>query len=235
MLHEQLTVIQNFILTDKKFAHIQSNLGLSSTVKVLDKCKFIVNYKLHKYHNEVYDLYQNHITDLTFYNWIEDEQFTWAKTTMALLKQVKTPYVFYLTEDRMFHNTTINEFSQIMDEVVNNDIGYMCIGKLHKYSNSQWPAYVRECANKPAYLDNNDHIYTFLSKNDPHGCLSIDSIFRRDIFEASLQRIINRPEKFPHVLEFGDNWLQESMPDLLCAVPKNIVIVSDDDPNIDKI
>ena len=35
-----------------------------------------------------------------------DKNFLWANVTLELLKEVKTPYVFYLTEDRMFHNTT---------------------------------------------------------------------------------------------------------------------------------
>ena len=48
--------------------------------------------------------------------------------------------------------------------------------------------------------------------------------------EKSLLRLIHSKDKRPHVLERGGNWLPSGMPEMLCAVPKNEIIVSDDDP-----
>ena len=79
-------------------------------------------------------------------------------------------------------------------------------------------------------MDNDKHIYTYLSKNSPYGCLSIDSIFSKELLEKSLLRILNTKNQRPHVLEYKKNWLPTGMPDMLCAVPKNEIIVSDDDP-----
>jgi hypothetical protein len=241
-MENQLTIIQNFILNDQRYNHLKSDLGLEATAEVLGDCKFVVNYKSEKYVNEVKSLYKKYFKNLLFYNNIEDEKFTWASSTKNLMGDVNTPYIFYLTEDRMFHNTTKKEFTSIMDEVVKNDIWWMSIGKLWKYSLTTDPL---ECQNKrfkfrwdcPPYMDNDKHIYTFYSKQDPHNVVSIDSIFNTELFHICLDRLKNNPSKRPHVLEEGyispdiaHNWIKRDFPDKLCAVPKKPVVVSDDDP-----
>ena len=170
---------------------------------------------------------------------------------------IGTPYVFYLTEDRMFHKTTRKEFSAIMNEVVKNDIGVLQLGKLHKYSLSQFPMRVQEYNRLnhypwgpvPPYMDNDEHIYTFKSKHTPLALLSVDAIFRKDVFKTVVERVIDTwspaNENKPVILELGKhvapgkghewNWLATGMPDLLCAIPKKEVIVSDDDPGYSKL
>ena len=241
-MKNQLTIVQNFILNDERYNHLKSDLGLEATAKVLGDCKFIVNYKSEDRVDEVKALYKKHIKNLEFYNNIEDENFTWASSTKDLMKNVTTPYMFYLTEDRMFHNTTKKEFTNIMDEVLKNNIWWMSIGKLHNYSLSVDPI---ECKNKrvnfrwdcPPYMDNDKHIYTFYSKHDPHNVVSIDSVFDTELFNICLDRLKDNPSKRPHVLEEGwiandiaHNWIKRDFPNKLCAVPKKHVVVSDDDP-----
>jgi hypothetical protein len=229
-MKDNLTILQNFIITNKNILnHLKSDIGMKSTAAVLGECEWIVNYKTTLYLEEIENLYEKYLDKYTLYNNLQDETFTWAKSTLTLVQKVKTPYIFYLTEDRMFHKTTKKEFTEIMDEVVKNDIGFMCIGKLQKYSLRIDKAQGMGITNVP-YMDNDEHIYTYLSKNSPYGCLSIDSIFRKDVLEKSLVRIINAVNQTPHVLEYGKNWLTHGMPDILCAVPKNEVVVSDDDP-----
>ena len=255
-MKDKLTILQNFIIFDEdKLDHLKSDVGMKASAKVLGTCEWIINYKTELYLEEVKALYRKYLSKYTLYNNLENESFKWATTTLAMLREVKTPYVFYLTEDRMFHKTTQEEFSNIMHEVVKNDIGWMMIGKLHKYSLSKHPPRIQEYnANNhypwgpiPPYMDNNKHIYTFLAKNMPIGVLSIDSIFRKDILEKSLERVINtwnvKEENKAQILEYGRdrtgsnyewNWLVEGMPNLLCAIPKKEVIVSDDDPGYSK-
>ena len=202
--------------------------------------------------DEINTLYGKYLNNYTLYNNLEDKNFKWASTTLAMLNEVKTPYIFYLTEDRMFHNTTKKEFTDVMDEVVKNDIGFMQMGKLHKYSLSKHPHRIKEYNQNnhhpwgpiPPYMDNDKHIYTFLSKNSPMGVLSIDAIFRKDVLEKSLERLLSGTwnssiENRPHVLEYGKyrtsagsewNWLVDGMPDMLCAIPKKEIVISDDDP-----
>tara|TARA_Y100000004_G_scaffold188920_1_gene243795 strand:- start:862 stop:2862 length:2001 start_codon:yes stop_codon:yes gene_type:complete len=250
-MKDKLTLLQNFIITDDvKLNHLSSNVGIKKTAEVFGDCKTIVNYKTKLYLNEIETLYKNNFNDLSFHNWLDSETFDWAKTTLKLLQEVETPYVFYLTEDRMFCNTSYEEFSNIMNEVVENNVGAMYIGKIPKYSLTKHPK-MSITQNLPAYEDVNNHIYTFESKNSPWGCISIDTIFRKDIFELCLKRIIDSNnyldildtdkhgvwpyEQFakyigrPHILELGKNWLTTEMPNIKLAVPKKLVVVSDDD------
>ena len=216
-MKDQLTILQNFIITNERVLnHLKSDIGLKSTANVVGECKWIVNYKTKLYLKEIQSLYRKYLSDYTLYNNLEDETFKWATSTLAMLKEIKTPYVFYLTEDRMFHKTTREEFTEIMEEVVKNDIGYMCVGKLHKYSLSQHPPRVQQMGKgyKP-YMDNDKHIYTYWSQDSPYGCLSNDAIYRKDVFEKSLERIIHTKEKIPRVLEYDKNWLTTGMPDML--------------------
>tara|TARA_B100000282_G_scaffold99712_1_gene70217 strand:+ start:195 stop:911 length:717 start_codon:yes stop_codon:yes gene_type:complete len=227
-----LTVLQNFIITKERILnHLKSDVGLKCTASVLGECKWIVNYKTDLYLDEVKNLYDKYLDDYEFHNIIQDVNYTWATSTLSLLEKVDTPYVFYLTEDRMFHKTTREEFNEVMNEVIDNDIGFMCIGKLWRYGLKKFPTAVQEMGiTDVPYMDNDKHIYTYLSKNSPYGCLSIDSIFSKKVLEKSLLRLIHSKDKRPHVLERGGNWLPSGMPEMLCAVPKNEIIVSDDDP-----
>lgn len=234
-MNDKITIVQNFLLSENKIKHLESSLGLISTTKVLGKCKFIVNCKNKNEFEYIKNLYENHVKNLLMFNWVEDKNFTWAKSTLKLLEHVDTPYVFYLTEDRMFHKTTEEEFSSIVEELCKENIGWMCIGKLFKYTGSKRPN-INILKGKPPYLDKNKNIYTFHAKNSPHGNLSIDSVFRKDILKSSLERIKNNPEKRPHVLEEeSPPWVVKKYPDLLCAIPKRAIIVSDDDPGFAKI
>ena len=255
-MKNQLTILQNFIITNEDVLnHLKSDMGLKATSSVLGECEWIVNYKTELYLEEIKILYGKYLNNCTLYNNLEDRNFKWATSTLTMLKEVKTPYIFYLTEDRMFHKTTLNEFSNMMDEVVENNIGFVQIGKLHKYSLSQHPPRVQEYNKNnhhpwgpiPPYMDNDKHIYTFLAKHSPIGVLSIDAIFRKDVFEKSVERVIHTwnkaEENKAQILEYGKyrtnqgcewNWLVEGMPEMLCAIPKKEIVVSDDDPGYSK-
>ena len=256
-MKDNLTILQNFIITNESVLnHLKSDIGIKTTASVLGECKWIINYKTELYLEEIKTLYNKYLNNYTLYNNLENENFKWATTTLAMLKEVKTPYIFYLTEDRMFHKTTKEEFTAVMDEVTKNDVGFVQIGKLHKYSLSKYPDRVQNYNQHnhhpwgpiPPYIDNDKHIYTFLSKNSPFGVLSIDAIFRKDVLEKSLERLVDgswneSEENKPHILEYGKyktaagsewNWLVEGMPDMLCAIPKKEIVISDDDPGYSK-
>ena len=256
-MKNQLTILQNFIITNEKVLnHLKSDIGLKTTADVLGECEWIINYKTELYLEEINALYGKYLSNYTLYNNLEDENFKWATSTLSLLKEVKTPYVFYVTEDRMFHNTTRKEFSDMMNEVVKNDIGFVQIGKLHKYSLSQYPDRVQDYNQHnhhpwgpiPPYMDNDEHIYTFFAKNHPVGVLSNDAIYRKDVLETVVGRVVdtwNKAEEHkPQILEYGKhrsslgrewNWLVTGMPDMLCAIPKREIVLSDDDPGHPKL
>ena len=238
-MERQLGIVQNFILTDdKKLTHMKSDLGLKCTAEVLQDCEWHVNYKTDLYLDDIKALYKKHVNNYTLYNNVQDDDFRWAETTLALVLKLNTPYVFYLTEDRMFHNTTRKEFSEMINELVKNDIGWMCISKMWKYSGNTHPD-ISKRVGVPPYMDNDEHIYTFLSKDSPYYVESVDSIWRRDVLIDSLQDLIdkNHPQyQKPHMLEhYRPNSLPARYPNMLCAVPKKEIIVSDDDPGYSKI
>ncbi len=79
-MKQHLTIIQNFLINDRKLQHLKSPIGLEVTAKILGECKFIVNCKSKNF-QEVKELYEKYITNLIIFNWQEDKNFTWAKTT----------------------------------------------------------------------------------------------------------------------------------------------------------
>jgi hypothetical protein len=239
MLKDKLGIVQNFILTDDlKLKHLNSDLGLKSTAKILGDCNWQVNYKTDLYLDEIHTLYNKHLSNCTIYNNIQDDEFRWAETTLALVMELKTPYVFYLTEDRMFHRTNKEEFSEIINDMMESNISWMSISKMWKYGASIHPPISKQ-QNLPPYMDNHKHFYTYLSKNSPYYVLSVDSIWERNILIDSLGRLCGKEHpqfQKPHMMEhYTNNWLPNVWPDLLCAVPKKQIIVSDDDPQMEKI
>ena len=77
---------------------------------------------------------------------------------------------------------------------------------------------------------------------------SNDAIYRKDVLETVVERVVdtwNKSEEHkPQILEYGKhrsnlgrewNWLVTGMPDMLCAIPKREIVVSDDDPGIFKL
>ena len=96
-MKEILTVLQNFIIADEsRLNHLKSDIGIKATASVLGECEWVSNYKTELYLEEVETLYERYLDNYTLYNNLEDKNFTWATSTLALLNKVKTPYVFYL-------------------------------------------------------------------------------------------------------------------------------------------
>ena len=226
-----LTVLQNFILADdRRLKHFLSDKGISCTAKVLGNIEWVVNYKRN---DDNYPIVKQKYDELLPY-WrehriLEDENFTWAKSTLELLKQVNTPYVFYLIEDRMFYQTNEEEFTEVMQNVQDNDIGFFMIGKIPKYGLVKHPLVARQFG-IPPYEYEDKHIYFYESKNAPHYPVSNDAIYRVDVLKKSLERILHTTDKIPRVLEYGGaNWYRKEWPDMKQGVPKNHIITSDDD------
>ena len=106
-MKDNLTILQNFIITNESVLnHLKSDIGIKTTASVLGECEWIINYKTELYLEEIKTLYNKYLNNYTLYNNLENENFKWATTTLAMLKEVKTPYIFYLTDDRMIHKTT---------------------------------------------------------------------------------------------------------------------------------
>ena len=140
-MKDNLTVLQNFILGDEtRLRHFLSDKGISCTAKVLDGVEWVVNYKWDdEYYPIVKQKYNEFLPNWKEVRILDDDDFTWAKSTLSLLEHVKTPYVFYLIEDRMFYQTTKSEMEIVVQELVDNDVGFLLIGKISKYGLMRHP------------------------------------------------------------------------------------------------
>jgi len=239
-MKDKLSVVQNFIIGTTlavgrapewaKINHIQSEqFGLPASARVLGDCKWVVNYKTEAYLDTIKSLYESHIPDLSFHNVLDGPDFHFALHTLELLEEIDTPYVFFLTEDRMFHYTTKEEFSAMIDEISQLGVDWMPIGKLHKYI-PQYRGYAKHST-----------VYTCKGFEAPHSGMVLDSIFKKEFLIDALQRVVNIPPdvngkcngypwNVPHTLEKVPYWVKSEAPNCIIACPKRELIISDQDP-----
>ena len=248
-LKDNLTVIQCFYLNNNleiegsKINHMLSELGVKKTAEILGECKWIVNYKCSHNLELIKNCYENNVKNLSFHNILESDSFHWAKVCLELLKEVKTEYVFYLTEDRFFKNTKKEEFHATFNEIFKNNVSYCCMGKHHKY----FPRAKDKIGKK---VKEKDFIMTYKAKDEfnifNQRCISIDSIFKTETLKECLEYVINEKTlhsgytwNLPHTLEMDSpknsgipqgNWFGIKKPDMIHAITKINLIQSDTDP-----
>ena len=110
---------------------------------------------------------------------------------LALVKESKTPYVMFSTEDRMFHKTNKEEFGRVMQDIIDNDVQYMPIGKLdHLTIGSRYetfdklmspvPVHGKICKKK--YRDSGKELFIFNAKVAPVKITSFsaDAVYKRE-------------------------------------------------------
>ena len=128
-----ISIVQNFICTkEKRLKVIQHNTPKIS--EVFKDNPFYINYNSTINSDEVYSLYKNNIKNLNFYNNLEKN---WGSITLALVNEVKTPYIITHCEDLEYHITS-NEWSQMMEEIIKKDISYLPIGRSWKYTRDEY-------------------------------------------------------------------------------------------------
>ena len=242
-MKDKLTILQNFIIGHSldpgrapqwaKLDHIKSEeFGLPASAEVLGECKWVVNYKTEAHAETIKSLYESHIPDLSFHNVLDGPDFHFANHTLELLEEVDTPYVFFLTEDRMFHLTTRNEFADLIESISSIDVDWMPLGKLFKY--------VPQFADSPACWDAGK-VYLCRGRDSIHKGMVLDSIFKTEFLVDALRRVVNIPSddagkcygypwNVPHTLEKLPFYIPSEKPNILIACPKRELIISDQDP-----
>tara|TARA_B100000287_G_C20557854_1_gene751206 strand:- start:253 stop:1026 length:774 start_codon:yes stop_codon:yes gene_type:complete len=249
ILENNLTILQCFYLTDNlgvkgsKIQHMLSEDGIKKTAKIIGDCKWIVNYKCSHNLEKIEKCYKDNVKNLSFYNILESNDFHWAKTCLKLLEEVKTEYVFYLTEDRLFKNTKKEDFFMTFKEIFESNVSYCPLGKLYKYI----PKTKEKIGD---IVEEKEHIMTYAAKDEflirGDCCISIDSIFKTEILKECLNYVINEKTihsgytwNLPHTLEMSSpndpddvfgNWFSKRKPEMIHAIPKINLIQSDTDP-----
>jgi hypothetical protein len=241
-MKDKLTILQNFIIGDSlvpgrapkwaKINHIHSNIGLVDQVRIFGDCKWVVNYKEAGHAHAIRNLYERNISHLSFHNVLDSPDYDWAKETLKLLEEVDTPYVFYLTEDRIFENVPKEEWVAIIEEMYSLGVEHMPIGKPRKYIHKFEEAHRRD----PARYRKYSNLYTCNARDTLFGVIMLDSIFTKKLLEECLRRVIATPSEqfkcprnYPHTLERGPKWFPTERPEMIQAHPTKEIVFSDID------
>ena len=175
---------------------------------------------------------------------------------LSLINQSTTPYILIATEDRMFHRTDKEEFMRVMKDVIDNKVQYMPIGKLdHLTVGSRYSTvaellkptqvHFKTCVKK--YRDSGKELFLFKAQDAPVKITSFsaDALYRREFLISLLENVIS---KYGHSSKsprgFGQNtskYFEDCCSDdnnggvrtygeMLCAVPKKEIVVSDETP-----
>ena len=262
MLEKNLSIIQNHILFDdergkKRLEHQKSNKGIPSIGKVFPNCHLYVNYKTKSFLNDIVETYEKYIKNIHIYNNLEGPDFNWTAITLQLVKEATTPYVMLATEDRMFHKTNTEEFKRVIQDMIDNNVWYMPIGKLDHLTVGSRHATVEElmkptpvhgqiCVKK--YIDSGKELFLFKAKDTPvkMTSFSADAIYNRNFLIKKLEEMVYKYGLKPHSPNAGQaqntskyfedyytdkygNGIRQCG-DMICAVPKKEIVVSDETP-----
>jgi len=262
MIDKNLSIIQCHILFDdkrgrKRLEHQKSFKGIPSFGKVFKDCHFYVNYKTEVFLDEIKETYDKYIKNIHLYNNVESSDFNWTAIKLQLVRESSTPYVMFSTEDRMFHKTSTEEFERVMQDMIDNDVHYMPIGKLDhltvgsRYKTveelmSPMQVHHKTCIKK--YTDSGKELFLFKAKDAPvkMTSFSADAIYKRELIIDLLEEMVNvyGLKPFSPNSGLGQNTSKyfedyytdmygngiRTRGDMMCAVPKREIVVSDETP-----
>jgi hypothetical protein len=262
MIDKNLSIIQCHILFGdergrKRLEHQKSFKGIPSFGKVFKDCHFYVNYKTEVFLDEIKETYNKYIKNIHLYNNTEGPDFNWTAIKLQLVRESSTPYVMFSTEDRMFHKTSTEEFERVIQDMIDNDVHYMPIGKLDhltigsRYKNADElmapvPVHGKTCIKK--YTDSGKELFLFKAKDAPvkMTSFSADAIYKRELIIDLLEEMVNvyGLKPFSPNSGLGQNTSKyfedyytdmygngiRTRGDMMCAVPKREIVVSDETP-----
>ena len=262
MIEKNLSIIQCHILFgdergQKRLEHQKSYKGIPSFGKVFKDCHFYVNYKTEVFLDEITETYNKYIKNIHLYNNLEGPDFNWTAIKLLLVRESTTPYVMFSTEDRMFHKTDTEEFERVMQDIIDNDVHYVPIGKLdHLTVGSRYgtveelmapmPVHGQTCTKK--YIDSGKELFLFKAKDAPvkMTSFSADAIYKRELIIDLLEDMVNvyGLKPFSPNAKLGQNTSKyfedyytdmygkgiRHQGDMMCAVPKREIVISDETP-----
>jgi hypothetical protein len=262
ILERNLSVIQCHILFDDergrdRLEHQKSFKGIPSFGSVFNDCHFYVNYKTLTFLDDIKETYEKYIKNINLYNNLDGKDFNWVAVILSLVNESNTPYLMLSTEDRMFHKTNKEEFGRVMQDIIDNDVQYMPIGKLdHLTIGSRYetfdklmspvPVHGKICKKK--YRDSGKELFIFNAKDAPVKITSFsaDAVYKREFLISLLEDMIfnyglkeyspnarfeqNTSKYFEdYFSDNGSNGVR-AYGELICAVPKKEIVVSDETP-----
>ena len=215
-----MSVVQNFICTQSdRLALIEREVPKMSMV--FKDYDFFINYGTLDNYFQVSDVYDVNVQKLNFFNNLTSN---WGEVTLELIEKVKTPYTLILCED-FDYRITNNDWVEIMNEVVERDVSYMPIGRLWKYTTEQYHS----------GYDEGNKLWLYPASKSPGSSLSVDALYKTDVLKEKLIELKQHgPNRFPLNLphhyedifsEMYNNGVRKWGDDVLCAIPKEIIIM----------
>jgi len=213
-----ISILQNFVCTKESRVKLLKT-EVPKMSKVFSDFEFYINYNSSENFEEIYKIYEQSVEKLNFYNNLEKN---WGAVTLALVEQIKTPYTLIVCEDYEYRINK-KKFNDIMKEVVQNDVGYLPIGRLWKYTRDEYLSGYR----------NGDKLYYYDALNSPGSSLSVDAIYKTELFKEKLKDLLTYKSKnfatyLPHHFEdifHEPNGVTKWGKNVLCAIPKEIIIM----------
>jgi hypothetical protein len=195
-----ISIVQNFICTKEERLQVLREY-LPMIGDVFGECEFYVNYNSTINLDEIYSLYKQHIPKLNFYNDLSEE---WAPVTLALAKQITTPYTLFLCEDTQIHVSKQQVYNRI-NEFIELDCDYLLLTKLEKYLR---PEYINgytpyNQTTSPGY-QKLKYGYSYLGKHAPHKRLSTDAVYKSKWYQDRLEEFILNIDQCKHHIPIRD-------------------------------
>jgi hypothetical protein len=232
------SVVQNFVCNhEQRLEVIRRNT--KKLGDVFDECEFFVNFNSDKNLEEVKDLYLSDIPNINFYNNLERD---WALVTLALVKEVKTPYTIYLCED-IEVTSPKEDVLNFVNEMINDggDLGF--VGKIDKYTQQKFIEGLTpfNSIKSPGYKKL-EHSYFYLGKHAPHKRIPVDSVFKTDWLIGALEEFLVKGESCTHDIPFRSKHLpnfyegyydfangMRRFGDWKCYIPQKVIFKEYDD------
>tara|TARA_R100001377_G_scaffold68990_1_gene44264 strand:- start:51 stop:770 length:720 start_codon:yes stop_codon:yes gene_type:complete len=227
-----ISIVQNFICSHKE----RINVIDRNTPKLGDVFRdyeFFVNFNDERNFEKVNEIYKANIPKLSFYNNLEKD---WAAVTLALVNQVKTPFVMYICED-IEVTCSKKEMDEFISEFLEEEGEYVFLNKIAKYTQQEFIDGFTPYNNikSPGYKELN-HSYFYLGKHAPHKRLSVDAIYKTDFLKERLEEFLIYGESCTHDIPFRkkhlpnfwegyydfDNGMRR-FGDMKCYIPKQVI------------
>ena len=216
-----ISIVQNFICTQPaRLKLIEREIG--KMAEVFQDYPFYINYNTTENYEEVKSLYENNVKNLTFNN---DLTRDWSKVTLDLVNLVQTEYLIVLCED-FEYRIDYEGWKKIEAEIVENNVKYMPIGRLWKYTTQEYHGGYTE----------GDKLWFYKAKDSPGSSLSTDAFYETHLFKMKLLEVpfhenegYRFPKHLPHHYE-ETFWEEKNnavriLGEMMCAIPKDIILM----------
>ena len=212
-----ISIVQNFICTKESRLKLLE-IEVPKMSEIFKDYEFFINYNTTEFLEEVYDIYNNSIEKLNFYNNLE---MNWGSIVLSMVNEITTPYIMTICEDYEYY-IDYKDFKEIIDEMVKSDVSYMPIGRLWKYTEEKY------CN----IYDEGEKLWYYTADKSPGSSFSVNGIYKRELFYEKLVDLISYnsrrfPLNVPHHFEdifHEPNGVRLLGKEVLCAIPKEIII-----------